>query len=126
MSRIASVLCFSALFLCLLRGSGAVSAEEGGRGNLAGELLTIEGEILEVDELKEPAGSAIYLVKNFATGETLKLFADAYRTVISAREKLKPVSEVLGGTKGTFLYRASDEQQMPVIVFAKVSDSSVS
>ena len=82
MSRIASVLCFSALFLCLLRGSGAVSAEEGGRGNLAGELLTIEGEILEVDELKEPAGSAIYLVKNFATGETLKLFADAYRSVV--------------------------------------------
>ena len=126
MNRLASILYGLVFWLYLLARCGTLSAEEDPGGTVVGELLTMEGEILEVNELNEPAGSAVYSVRNFATGETLTLFADAYRTVIWSRERLKPVSEVLGGSKGTFLYQASSERPMPMLVFAKLSDSSLS
>ena len=89
----------------------------------AGELVTLEGEVLEVEELKEPAGDAIFSVKSFATGETTKLYADQYRSLIWAGEKSKPVTEVLGGAKGTFVCRPHPGKELPVIVFAKVADA---
>lgn len=89
----------------------------------AGELTTLEGEVLEAEELKEPAGNAVYLVKSFVTGETVKLYADQYRSLIWAGERSKPVTEVLGGAKGTFIYRTLPGKELPVIVFAKVADA---
>ena len=87
------------------------------------ELLKIEGEILEVEELKEPKGSAIYTVKDLATGKTLQLFADSYRSLIYMGGVSKPAGDILGGSKVTIIYRKSPDREMPEIAFAKVAGS---
>lgn len=87
---------------------------------LENRLFSVECEILEVNELKEPPGSAIYKVKVFDTGETMDLFADRDRTLIVAGTEVKKAPDVLGGTKATLIYGDAKEQDLPVIVFAKV------
>lgn len=81
------------------------------------------GEIMEVEELKEPKGGAIYTVKDLSSGSTLKLFADPYRSLIQMGGEKKQAGDVLGGSKVTIIYRKSNDRDIPEIIFAKVTSS---
>lgn len=96
----------------------SVSAEE--MSNLP--LFKLKGEVLEVEELKEPLGSAIYTIKDLSSGETVKLLADRYRSLIKINDAIKPAGDVLGGSKVIIIYQKSENQKMPEIVFAKVTN----
>lgn len=87
-------------------------------------LSFVEGEIVEVNELKDPAGCAIYKVKIFETGETIELFADADRSLILAGNESKEAAEILDGTKATIIYGEIKKQDLPIIVFARVASTS--
>ncbi len=86
-------------------------------------LFSVDGEILEVNELRDPPGCAIYKVKIFGTGETMDLFADRDRTLILAGTETKKAPDVLGGTKATLIYGDEKEQDLPVIIFAKLAST---
>ena len=86
-------------------------------------LLQLKGEVLEVEELKEPLGSAIYTIKDISSGATVKLLADRYRSLIKIGGETKSAGDVLGGSKVTIIYQISSNQTMPEIVFAKVTNS---
>ena len=85
--------------------------------------MRLNGEIMEVEELKEPKGSAIYTVKDLASGKMLKLFADPYRSLIQMGGAQKSAADVMGGSKVTIIYRKSPDRDIPEIVFAKVTSS---
>ena len=86
-------------------------------------LFKLEAEILEVEELREPQGSAIYTVKDLSNGKTLQLFADPYRSVVHVGGVLTQVADVLGGGKATIVCRNTSEHNRPEIVFAKITSS---
>ena len=88
-----------------------------------GSFVTVRGEILEVSELSDPKGAAIYTVKDLDSGETLKFFAHPYRTTIQMGSAIKSVGDILGGTKVSIVYRKSIEGDMPEVVFLKAADS---
>lgn len=84
---------------------------------------TVEAEIMEVEELKEPAGSAIFTVKDLASGKTLRFFADPYLSLIQSGGKTISAGDVLGGSKAAIIYRQSPERDTPEIIFAKINSS---
>lgn len=86
-------------------------------------LLQLKGEVLEVEELKEPLGSAIYTIKDLASGTTFKLLADRYRSLIKIGGETKSAGDILGGSKVTIIYQKLPGQSLPEIVFAKVTNS---
>ncbi len=86
-------------------------------------LAQLKGEVMDVEELKEPLGSAIYTVKDLATGKTVKLFVDPYRSLIKIGDSTKTVGDVMGGSKVTIIYQKSEKQPLPEVVFAKVTNS---
>lgn len=87
------------------------------------ELKKLEGEILEVEELKEPQGAAIYTVRDFASGTTRRFFAHPYRTAVQMGVETQQVTDVIGGSKATIIYRDSADRETPEIVFAKVAST---
>lgn len=89
----------------------------------SGTFTKLDGEILEVEELKEPRGSAIFTIKDMASGKTLRLFADPHRSLIQIGGAPKPPADVLGGSKVRIIYRKSPGRDIPEIVFAKVASS---
>ncbi|MBI4372235.1 MAG: hypothetical protein HY585_00740 [Candidatus Omnitrophica bacterium] len=89
----------------------------------SGSFIKLEGEVLEVEELKDPKGAAVYTVKDLSTGNTIRLFADPYRSLIQMGDEVKSAGDVLGGSKVTFIYRKSPDQDTPEIIFAKVTSS---
>ena len=89
----------------------------------SGNFKTLEAEITEVEELKEPLRSAIYTVKDLATGQTLRLFADPYASLIQSGGKTVSAPDVTGGSKATIIYRESVDRDIPEIIFAQVRDS---
>ncbi len=86
-------------------------------------LLQLKGEVLEVEELKEPLGSAIYTVKDLSSGATIKFLADKNRSLVKIGGVTKSTGDVLGGSKVTIIYQKSPDQNLPEIVFAKVTNS---
>lgn len=86
-------------------------------------LIKLEGEILEVEELKDPAGSAVYTVKDLSSGETLRLFVHPYRTLIQLGGSPTTAGNILGGSKAMIIYRHTPERDIPEIVFAKITGS---
>ncbi len=86
-------------------------------------LLKLKGEVLEVEELKEPLGSAIYTIKDLSSGATVKLLADRFRSLVKINDTLKSAGDVLGGSKVTIIYQRSQDQNLPEIIFAKVTNS---
>lgn len=86
-------------------------------------LMKLEGEIIEVEELKNPLGSAIYTVKDFSSGATIKLFADRYRALIQIGNETRLPGDVLGGSRATIIYQQSGDPEKPEIVFAKIASS---
>ena len=114
------------LFVCVTESGGRFGfaadeqlPEKSGSSNFS----TIQGEILEVEELREPVGAAIYLVKDFASGQTIKLFADPYRALIRSGNETQTASSLLPGSKVTVIYQKSEERDIPEVVFVKVSGS---
>ncbi len=88
-----------------------------------GTLTKLECEVMEVEELKEPKGGAVYTVKDLSSGSTLRLFADPYRSLIQIGGIKKQAGDVLGGSKVTIIYQKSPDRDIPEIVFAKVTSS---
>ena len=86
-------------------------------------LSQLKGEVLEVEELKEPLGSAIYTVKDLASGATVKFLADKNRSLVKIGDEIKAAGDVLGGSKVTIIYQKTSSQTLPEIVFAKVTNS---
>ncbi len=86
-------------------------------------LLQLKGEVLEVEELKEPLGSAIYTIKDLSTGATLKFLADRSRSLVKIGNDTKSAGDVLGGSKVTIIYQKTPAPNLPEIVFAKVTNS---
>ena len=99
--------------------TGFVLAETPGHSRL----LHLKSEIMEVEELKEPLGSAIYTIKDISSGATVKLLADRYRSLVKIGGEIKSAGDVLGGSRVTVIYQISADQKMPEIVFAKVTTS---
>ena len=92
--------------------------------NSGENLLRMEAQIVEVELLKDPLGSAVYTVKNLSSGETVRLYADRYRTLVQVGGSPKKVADILGGEKATIVYRRpANTAEMPEIVFARVSES---
>lgn len=86
-------------------------------------LNRLDVEIIEVEELKEPHGSAIYMVKDLSSGETLRLYADPYRSLIQVGGKPHSAGDALGGSKATIICRKSQDQELAEIIFAKITSS---
>ena len=84
---------------------------------------TVQAEIMEVEELKEPPRSAIFMVKDLVSGKTLRFFADPYLSLIQSGGETIQAIDVLGGSKATIIYRKSEKRDIPEIVFAKISGS---
>ncbi len=91
--------------------------------NVNPPLLQLKGEVLEVEELKEPLGSAIYTIKDLSSGATIKFLADKSRSLVKIGDVIKSASDVLGGSKVTIIYQKSPTQNLPEIIFAKVTNS---
>ena len=86
-------------------------------------LNQLDGEVLEVEELRDPEGAAIYTVKDLASGKTVRLFADPYRSLIQMGDEIKSAGDILGGSKATFIYRQAPDQDLAEVIFAKVTSS---
>jgi hypothetical protein len=88
-------------------------------------LFAMQGEILEVEELKAPRGNAILTVKDLSSGETHRFLADSSRTVVQLGSALASVPDVLAGSKASFVYRkpAEGTETLPLITFLKASSS---
>lgn len=84
---------------------------------------TVEVEIMEVEELKEPLGSAVFTVKDLASGQTLRFFADPYLSLIQSGNQTIAAGDVLGGSKATIIYQKSEKRDIPEIIFAQISGS---
>lgn len=91
--------------------------------NTGSSLLKLNGEVLEVEELKEPLGSAIYTVKDLSSGATVKLLADKNRSLVKIGGVTQSAGDVLGGSKVVIIYQKTANQNLPEIVFAKVTNS---
>ncbi len=87
------------------------------------KLMKLTGEILEVEELKEPLGNAIYTIKDLSSGATIKLLADVSRSTIKIGDSIKAANDMLGGSKVVVIYQKPTQAHMPEIVFAKVTSS---
>jgi len=111
------------LFFTFISNLPIVFAEKEGVKSAVGTFTKLEGEIMEVEELNKPKGSAIYTVKDLSSGSTLKLFVDPYRSLIQMGGTRKQAGDVLGGTKVTIIYRKSPDREIPEIIFAKVTSS---
>ena len=110
--------CCVAIFLLMVHVI-SVSAQDSANP----PLLQLKGEVLEVEELKEPLGSAIYTVKDLSSGATIKFLADKNRSLVKIGGVTKSTGDVLGGSKVTIIYQKSPTQNLPEIVFAKVTNS---
>ena len=86
-------------------------------------LIRMQGEVLEVAELTEPKGAAIYTVKDFESGETVKFFAHPYRSTVQIGNAVKSAADVLGGSKVSIIYQRSGNGDMPEVVFLKAASS---
>jgi len=82
-----------------------------------------DGEVLKVTLLREPVGSAIYKVKNFSSGETVEVLADAYRTLVLIRGEVETPHDVLDGSKAQMIYRQRADSDMPTLTYIKVVSS---
>lgn len=91
-------------------------------GTPGGKLLMLDAEILEVEELKEPLGNAIYTVKDLSSGLTLRLYADRHRSLIQMGDAVIAAADVLGGGKATIIYRQTGDGELPEVIFARVSN----
>lgn len=87
------------------------------------QLLVIEGEIAEVEELKEPKGSALFRVKDFVSGELREIFVDLYRTSIRIGNEAKTPHDVLPGSKATVIYEHSKETDRLEAISVKIRGS---
>ena len=97
--------------------------EKSSENTAASDFKTVEVEIMEVEELKEPLGSAVYTVKDLASGQTLRFFVDPHLSLIQSGGQAVSAGDVLGGSKATIIYRESAKRGMPEIIFALVSGS---
>lgn len=114
----------SFVLIALIFGSAAIFAEENtSQSGTPTDFKTIEAEILEVEELKEPLGSAIYTAKDLVSGQTMRFFVDPYLSLIQSAGQAVSAGDVLGGSKATIIYRQSQKRDIPEIVFALVSGS---
>ena len=123
-----SVACLMAFFLHLPHAFSEdemeTATEKPATVQPSNHLSAVEGEIVEVNELKDPPGCAIYKVRVYETGETMELFADRDRSLILAGGESKNAPDILGGAKATIIYGEIKEQDLPVIVFARVASTS--
>jgi hypothetical protein len=99
------------------------AVEETSPNAQSSQFETIEAEIMEVEELKEPLGSVIFTVKDLVSGQTFRFFADPYLSLIQSGGETVAAGDVLGGSKATIIYRQSPERDIPEIIFAQISGS---
>jgi hypothetical protein len=88
-----------------------------------GFFSVLEGEILDVEESKEPEGSAILVIRDDFSGKTQRFLADPYRSTIQVRGVIKSISDVLGGSKATMIYQDGRSGKAPEVVYLKVMDT---
>ena len=114
--------CFLTVFLCPFRVFSADDAPA--TVQPSNHLSFVEGEIIEVNGLKDALGSAVYKIRIYETGETMELFADRDRSLILAGEEIKEAPDILGGAKATIIYGEIKERDLPVIVFARITSTT--
>ena len=88
-----------------------------------GQFLSVQGEIAELEELKDPPGSAIFRVKDFSTGRTLELFADSNRAAVHMAGETKTLHDILPGSKATIIYEYSKKTDRMEVVYVKIIGS---
>ena len=87
------------------------------------QLKRLRAEILEVEELKEPLGSAIYTVKDIVSGTTIRLYASVYSTVVRSGNEVIEAGDVSGGSRAVIIYKRARDQELPEVVFAQIINS---
>ena len=118
-----SFLVWVVVLTCFISSPVQVFAQDNDSKKAAVNFKSIETEILEVEELKDPIGAAIYTAKDLTSGETMRFFADPHLSLIQTGGQAVTPGDVSGGSKATIIYRAVPERDIPEIVFAMVSDS---
>lgn len=105
--------------LMISAGTGSAGAEVG-TNNSQSKFISTQGEVLEIEDLRDPADSAIYKVKDFTTGEVVNFFVDFHRVAVKMNGEARPTKEVYPGAKAFIIYQESSDQGKPQIVFMKV------
>lgn len=119
-SKLRSVLILS-WCLCIFSICSALTAEPiAAQGE---ELQKLNGEITEIEELNDPQGTAIYTVRDLSSGKTIRLFVDPHKSLIQMGGKSVAAGDALGGSKAIIIYQKSPGQEMPEVVFARVTSS---
>ncbi len=99
--------------------SGFVWGEVGTNGSES-KFVSTQGEVLEIEDLRNPTDAAIYKVKDFSTGKVVDFFVDFHRVAVKMNGEARPTKEVYPGAKAFIIYRESSDQGKPEIVFMKV------
>jgi len=87
----------------------------------AGSFTEVQGEVLEVEEIATPQLSAIYKFRVSPDQTVVQLLADSQHSLIQVDSENTPPADLLPGTRGTVVFNQSDAQNLPVIVFAKMT-----
>ena len=83
----------------------------------------LNGEIIDIEELKDPPGSAVYTVRDLSSGKVVRLFVNPYRSLIQMGGKIVAAGDPLGGSKAVFMFQQVSDREMPEVVFARVSSN---
>lgn len=90
------------------------------------QFLVLEGEIMDIEGLDEPEGKLTVTVRDSLSAKVLRLSADPHRTTIQMGDRILSVRDLLSGSMGTFIYRESDQEGLPELVYIKVTGSYTS
>lgn len=117
-SRIFSIVVLSILILYPLQGWSETKSEVS-----VGAFAVLEGEIMDVERLKAPHQGAMVIVRDLITGKRIKFFAHPLRTTVIEAGRVTSIEDVLGGSKATLIYRESEGEDTPELVYLKAAGS---
>ena len=92
---------------------------------VSGSYQVLQGEILDVEMEEGESEGAIYHIRDRESSQTDRFYADAQRTTVQIGSSIAKVTEVLGGSTGTMIYRRVPEHPMPELIYVKVNQSLV-
>lgn len=104
-------------------GSVSAAAVENKMDVETGTFSVFEGEVVEVELEEGPEGGAIYLVRDRLGENVLRFYAHPYRTTVQLNSAIQSVRDVPAGSQGTMIYRTAVGDELPELMFVKVTSS---
>ncbi|OGW80664.1 MAG: hypothetical protein A3G33_08795 [Omnitrophica bacterium RIFCSPLOWO2_12_FULL_44_17] len=84
------------------------------------KLYALEVEIVDIETVKGSEGDAVLTVQDMQSGDSLKLFADQYQTLIRVGGEKQLAADIIRGSKATIIYRKVPEHEIPLAIVIKV------